>query len=296
MATFTDISAETYLTTSPALTTPTAGENFFLSAFDTTISATKMTLPEGSDTSAFGADVYANINIDVAFAQTWFQFWTDAIDINNVDEDDLLFKLDTLSSGIVSPAEAKPYFDYIGDSTTPEYSLGLGLGLDFSGVGYDFSGTALETRNKVADEFIRYIAYNVFGTADGVDLFNNEIATRNALINDSKAQFLNKYNEFMGPSASPHIYTYGATDVSGSIFPTTLIFKQIMSNQPARFIDALSGTGTYAIGDGWYKMPLMVGDKLFFKLTIQPDAAQKSFLSGSTAIADRTYRIRLTLV
>ena len=74
------------------------------------------------------------------------------------------------------------------------------------------------------------------------------------------------------------------------------MFNILMTAAPGRFLD-ISGNYNYnSVQDGYYKMPIITGDTISFKLTINPAADQRTKVpTGSSVINERTYTVVLNV-
>jgi hypothetical protein len=75
------------------------------------------------------------------------------------------------------------------------------------------------------------------------------------------------------------------------------MFDQIAASDPERF-----GTPETPIvpvaateGQGWQRVPLKIGDKISFTLTIQPAAGQSEIVATEPEIPDRVYLLTATV-
>jgi hypothetical protein len=164
--------------------------------------------------------------------------------------------------------------------------------------------------NYLPQDYLRYLAKQLFNTTRGVDLFANETevlqsvntrcrvglnqilltyldASANGIIRDEDDFIiLNPYNP---------VEVAGSQKVTGN--PAKKIMKQILQNDPARFVDISSN---YAVAGQtyWYKVPIEVGDNLYFPVTIKAPTDQQKLTQpdSTTLIGDRTYLIRCVVV
>ena len=249
-------------------------------------------------TDTFGAfDAIADCNMKVSVAQNLFQFWTDSYDMCNNTLSDILYKLNyDTSSG----------YNAVATSAVP-------LTSDFIKGSYVQVGSTTMNPDgnpyiTVPDDYLRYIAKCLFNTTRGVDLFNNEEQVLNSVDHKSQEALHTVLATMLQSANTPFIYDhdnyqYTGIDLSGnpsgrgaqfnSRNPSKKLLTQIMAGAPSRFTNLET---TYGIaGTKWVKMPLLAGDKIVFPLTIASPVGQNS-LTGSTAIANRTYKIIVTIV
>jgi hypothetical protein len=161
-------------------------------------------------------------------------------------------------------------------------------------------------QQSIPQDYLRYLAKSIFGTAQGVDLFYNETA----LVADicynvqdawhSNLKLLLSISTDSTPFTASDIQgTDGAFyyDNSGSHMQPNIgkvIFDQLLTNQPGRFIAINDDHHIDDVGT-MQSIPLIPGDSIRFTVTVKAHATQKSLGNGSS-IADRTYLIVLNLV
>ena len=252
--------------------------DFFLDAeFSSTATGlTAALVTSGVTTNSNIHDCEAGCDITLATAQSLFQFQSDSVDMTNTASEDILYKLSYTAPGSGIPLTD----DFISNTLMTASAITPGA-----------------TLNAIPNDFLRYVADELFGTPKGVDLFTNEeevltsIQAKSVLAFNARLVALNAY----GP------LTYGGVQVvdgvaTGSAIadsnPSKMIFDHIMASQHTRFAD-ISG---YEIDStSWYKMPILVGDSINFILSIT-SPNDHSITGGATAIANRVYQIKMTVV
>ena len=253
------------------------------------------TFPDGS----YNATAACHMHVSVA--QNLFQFWTDSYDMCDNTLSDIMYKLqyDASAGWNANPASAHPL--------TTEFLKATNISVN--------STPSMNPDNNpyitVPDDYLRYIAHNLFNTTRGVDLFNNEENVLNSINNQSKIALHNLLITMLqgaGASYVPYIYDvsnneYTSIDANGNPSgfignfplknPSSKLLRQIMLNVPSRLSDLSSN---YAIaGTKWVKMPLIAGDTIIFLVTINSPFQQNS-LTSAPAISARTYKIVITIV
>jgi hypothetical protein len=268
---------------------------FSVQALNVSVDAAKALLAGVTDTS-FDCDVVADLNLPLADAQDLFRFQSDAIDVTNVEADDIKYKVNYTSSNTLDasgiPTEVVSA-DWLANT--------LCSGTDFADQVY-IDGTAGAAFKGVAFEYTRYLAHNLFNTHLGVDLFSNEEEVRAALDRSARAALDTKMTDLAGLEGGAYITPSQMTgDFS---HPSHVILSKIILDAP----DRLATLADYAIAGGdesgadpsdpmpTFKMPLAVGDKIQFKLTIQAESTQSDIVDSNAAISNRTYRIVMNVV
>lgn len=160
--------------------------------------------------------------------------------------------------------------------------------------------------DNVSKDFIRDLARQLFGTYLGADMFTNEDAVVSD-INDKCASVAASIGTLIGSIDKTTGTLSGmVTDASGDKYlkdnsSTSNIsremFNILMTSAPGRFVD-ISGNYNYnSVQDGFYKMPIIAGDTISFKLTVNPAADQRTKVpTGSSVINERTYTVILNVV
>ena len=162
----------------------------------------------------------------------------------------------------------------------------------------------------VKHDFIRYLAYKLFNTANGVDLFNNErdlIQHLNAMGNASfQRDISGTLNTYASESSTAVIADQFIIDTSSNTKCTTNmftdndnicreLFNQILNNNPARFHD-ISFNIKDAEGDltGQASLPFITGDTISYRFTVFPNVGQET-LTGVDRFGGRSYEIKLVV-
>lgn len=237
-----------------------SAQEFYLNGLDTSANSIHADL-SGNNTDAFSGNASASIDVSLNLLKSIFKFQSDSIDICNNVLSDVKYKVvDPTTSWVYSPADADLYAGYVDQGATV---------------------------NLVQYDWVRYLAEELFGTHLGVDLFTNEEEVRSNLVTDSlnalKARFtaLSTYNG--GVLTDDDVF-----DGTIQINPSRQILRQIIFSDSTR-LDELGS----ADENGYFEMPLIDGDKLYFVFTAKSHASQNDIVSGSTVPADRTYLIRM---
>ena len=157
--------------------------------------------------------------------------------------------------------------------------------------------------DTVGKDFLRDLARQLFGTYLGSDLFTNEdsiITEMNTScdeVGNTIVTLLTSIDKTSG------VFVDGmSTDSSGNKFLkdntstsniSRELFNQLMTVAPGRFGNIILD---YATTDGFYRMPILAGDTLTFKLTIHPSAGQVvSVPTGPTVLNPRSYTVILNV-
>ena len=152
----------------------------------------------------------------------------------------------------------------------------------------------------VAHDFVRYLAFKLFGTAQGVDLFNNETEllqnlrlicgenttdyTMGAILSRLNAVSItgNHANIVSDPSGN-----YMTNDDSSNQNICRILFEQLIGIAPDRFANLVDSPDAQPI-------PFQVDDTISFKLTINASTGQET-LTGVSSILPRSYKIKLIM-
>jgi hypothetical protein len=138
-------------------------------------------------------------------------------------------------------------------------------------------------------DFIRHIAKTLFNTANGVDLFNNEVELRASVetacgtgAGDLIHQIAAKLTT--SAAASPML-----NSASSSVNFTYTLLAQLLAQAPARFASYGGLSATVPTELLWE-----VDDVISYVLTLNAADGQED-LVGSAAVAPRKYKINLVL-
>lgn len=160
--------------------------------------------------------------------------------------------------------------------------------------------------DNVSKDFIRDLARQLFGTYLGADMFTNEDAVVSD-INDKCTSVATSIGNLIGSIDKTTGTLSGmVTDPAGNKYlkddsSTSNIsremFNILMTAAPGRFVD-ISGNYNYnSEQDGFYKMPIIAGDTISFKLTVNPATDQRTKVpTGSSVINARTYTVIMNVV
>lgn len=164
--------------------------------------------------------------------------------------------------------------------------------------------SALNT-DPLGKDFLRELALQLFGTTLGVDLFTNEevvVLDINAKadgvaadINDLIASIDQVSGMSMLTDADGKKYLDDSNAEPANI--SRELFNQLMTSAPTRFADIDTDWKYGEVANGFYKMPIMAGDKITYKLTVSPAAGQRLAVPTSTAtLVSRSYTVTLNVV
>jgi len=159
--------------------------------------------------------------------------------------------------------------------------------------------------DNVSKDFIRDIAHQLFGTYLGADLFTNEdsvvanINTECDTVATSIKSLLTSIDQISGDATKMTADSAGnkfkKDDSSVSNISRELL-NQLITAAPARFVDIKTDYKYNATEDGFYKIPILAGDTITFKLTIQSSPNQTTVVrTGPTTMQVRTYTVILVV-
>jgi hypothetical protein len=151
----------------------------------------------------------------------------------------------------------------------------------------------------IAHDFTRYLALNLFGTSQGVDLFNNESELLQNLRLICGQDAGHTMGDILSVLTSVNLTgnhagivldasgNYMTNDDSSNQNICRILFEQLIGVAPARFANLVDSPNAQPI-------PFQADDTISFKLTINASAGQES-LTGVSAILPRSYRIKLIM-
>ena len=286
-------------------------QTFYVQALNIELTADKA-LISGDVTGPFESDVNAQVDVPLSVVQDLFKFQSDAIDINDVDIEDLKYKVDytpdtTLDDNDIPLTVLAPGFL----TNTLCYEAGTASN---DTVFADNTSTA--TKKSVADDYMRFLAFKLFRTAMGVDLFDNEIQVKESINTKARAALDIKLAELTNLNDGGYLTKDESTtgEFEEVNHPTYSIISQMIANTPERF----QNLDEYAVGDAdtsgdeegaplpTFRAPLMAGDSLVFRLLIKADPLQGgivnddngniNFEGGVAGSEGRVYAIKLNVV
>jgi hypothetical protein len=234
---------------------------FYCSALNTLFSAEKATLGVFEALPTTGYDAEADVSVPLAHVENVFQFKPDFSNTSASGANKNDYR-------IVN--NATPLSFDLNACTVSDNMIGDGAGLDLR-IGYDWT---------------RHLALKLFNLWQAAEYFENEEVATNLQTNFDTAFTATLTSEAEGKVAERE-----ATVKS--------IFDQIAKADPERFgTDEGPVLPVYATGEvagGWQRVPLKVGDKISFKLTVQPAAGQSAIVDTNPEIPDRTYLLTATI-
>jgi hypothetical protein len=237
-----------------------SGMNFYLAQLSFGVTSSSATL-SGVDSTELSADATAEIDVPVGVIQNLFNFTTDSTDIDDVTATDILYRVSYTAADPVNP---------------------LGMDIDTAATVTANPVHAGASNNNLTYDYVRYLAQELFNTHFAVDLFDNEEQLRSDLLSASKTQLNIKLLELVAE---------GVTDGSGNS-PSKTLLSQIFNSDKQRLSNIADN---YPTGDGWYKMPVLQDDKIYFVLTVAAASGQNN-LTGVNSINNRTYLIKVNVV
>ena len=229
----------------------------------------------------------ATYHIKRSVLRSVFQFHSDSADVNDVDASDTkyyVFMNNWPLDASLNPAHASM-------TTTPMLAT---------------TGDILANKNLVKHDFVRYMAFKLFNTVYGVDLFANENAVLNDISSKGRTAKDNIRTLLNNVSTTSTVEGGGAlaTDASGNKYTTNAastntnvcreIIRQIGSSDASRFNYGVSDPSGVDLSSNIYRqVPFLDGDSINFKLSITPHATQHNLTGRTTAFEARVYKIRL---
>jgi hypothetical protein len=303
------------------------GDRFFVKELSIEVTSEKALMHGGADTNPedVSGHAWGNLNVPVSWARNTFLYQADAIDVNDLNAEDIKFKMVNFTSSVNAiTGDALKYRNP--KNIIPGEALVYYGAIPFYG---NFAANTNPNLLKVNADYVRHVAKELFGFAV-TDLFVNEMIVRNSINVQSHLAFHTRIMELVQFSANNTILLNDVpiTDLNKAIkdnFPSKVIFKQMLDNVRARFNDikgpnneylhlfANDGSSFELVGNEiydstgtrvdpandqilWHKLPFMVNDMIFFRLRVNPATDQEKMTDKATPVAVRDYRIRLTLV
>ncbi len=260
-----------------ATMTPPPSVNFVLSAMNSFIQlSTSSVIPNYSQSFTSDATITLNTGVAASVLQNTFFFRTDTA--ITTDASFVYYYVDTTQ--------------WSNKNTTLSARNGI------------VTNNSYVTGDTGGKDFLRDLARQLFGTYLGADLFTNEdmvVADINSKFDtvatniESLLLTIDKASgTFGGISTDSSGNKYLKDDVSTSNISRELL-NQLMTVAPARFVDIKTNYGT--MFDGFYKMPILAGDSISFKVTISPAVNQMVAVpTASAALTNRIYTVILNVI
>lgn len=152
----------------------------------------------------------------------------------------------------------------------------------------------------VGKDFLRDLAKQLFGTYLGADLFTNEdsVITDIHAKCDSVATYavalINSIDKTAGTSTLLKTDLSGGKYLDDNVSTSNIsreLFNQLITAAPTRFTDTKPQKYN-AEEDGFYKLPILQGDTITFKMTIAPSTTQTTAVpTGPTSLLSRSYKV-----
>lgn len=223
-----------------------SAQEFYLQELNIEVDAAKALLHGGDNTTPF-TDVSANalLKIPVSYARHLFQYQADAIDVNDLNKDDIKFRMFHKTTNDLST-------DISGDTLKLFNSKNVIPGeseVILNSIGFYGSANVNPNEMKVNSDFVRHIAEKIFGVPV-TDLFSNERVVRNDINKDSadvyvskiqelvdfRVNYIDASNQYVRVNTVQGNVTDSAEVVSKATqFPARLIFSQLVNSAPERF-------------------------------------------------------------
>jgi hypothetical protein len=279
--------------TVPSVVTYLNPQNFYLTQeFDVSANNITAAIFDAEDTTDVSGNYpnKAEIRVEKNVIQNMFQYWTDAIDMSNAVVSDIFYRVNYTDS-------AAPL--------SPDFVVGAIMTASEPNMNPDSNLT-----NYLPQDYLRYLAKCLFNTTRGVDLFANETEVLQSVntrcrvglnqilltyLDENANGIIRDEDDFIILDPLNPVEVAGSQKVTGN--PSKKIMKQILSNDPERFVDISSN---YAVAGEtyWHKVPIEVGDNLYFPVTIKAPTDQQKLTQpdSTTLIEDRTYLIRCVVV
>lgn len=229
-------------------------QNFYLEELNIQVEAIKALLHGGENTQPFLADADATLKIPVSHARKLFQYQADAIDVDDLNKDDIQFRMFHRLDNNVDSETGLPRSDInSGVENLLQFNskniIPAEAHVDLNMI--EFYGRARQDENekKVNADFVRHVAKEVFGVPV-TDLFSNERTVRHDILRKSAENYVSNIeslvnfrvdytdasNQYVRSKNNDLLITEDATVVEKATnFPSRLIFSQLLNSAPQRF-------------------------------------------------------------
>jgi hypothetical protein len=252
---------------------------FGLDALQADVQMTLMAALSGSAVPIMSTDATAVFTVNIDHMRNVFRFQSDSSDMVDSISNDLRY--------------------YIRMANWPTLNLANAM-MNHAESESPIAGGFTSNKMMVAHDYTRYLAKKLFGTHQGVDLFNNEIALLQNLRlrcgSSTGRAWAVIVSRLTNVSTTGNDEDYVVVDAAGSYTTNSFtantnicreLFQQLVSTVPGRF-SALSDTS------GEQPLPFEVDDIISFKLNINAANGQ-NLLTGVAPIPPRSYKIKLVM-
>lgn len=162
--------------------------------------------------------------------------------------------------------------------------------------------------DDVGKDFLRDLALQLFGTIFGVDLFTNEeevigdIYSKCDVVANEITTLFNSIDKISGNNSFLNTDSASGEQYFDDSYTDTQnisreLFIQLLHSAPERFSNIQTDWLYNTTDDGFYRMPILAGDKITYKLTIRPSLDQRQTIQTSNKILlPRSYLVSLLVV
>lgn len=230
-------------------------------------------------------------NFKTNVAKSVFKYQSDSFDVNNLDASDTRYYV--FMDSWPTDASLNPANALMSDSPIlPE------------------DGNIVKNRLFLKHDYTRYLAFRLFNTPYGVDLFNNETEIHQDICSKgrtAKDNIMTLLRNVSTKAETGSTIVVGNTDLSSNRYTTNdsslntnicrELIRQIGYSAPGRFYDVSSNGYTMVSNSNYpYRtVPLFPGDSFNFKVTVKAATNQHLLTNRALAIEDRVYKIKLIL-
>lgn len=259
---------------------------FVLNGLNQDITSALATI-EGQAREDFEYDALAECDVAVADAHATFKFQTDSFDLTNADASDIQYYVKSAGS-----------YMGLGGSWNP--MSGTTVSVKIGSETWGRAGTTDSDGHTYANlhpdgDYVRHLAWVLFSTHFGVDLFTNEPELVAAL----DSEMAGKVQAVFDSAASMTNAT--ATDAN----LCRALMRQMIEYNKERFSGLVDSSGEQSL-------PLLAGDSISFRVVVRAAATQEAIVSLSSAAntraagevltgltlnkLDKVYKIKLNIV
>ena len=239
----------------------------------------------GEPTVTFEYDAVASCDVALADALATFKFQTDSFDLNNSDASDVQYYVKAAGS-----------YMGLGGSWNPmsgtEVEVKVGTSETWGRAGTTNQVGAVYANLHPDGDYQRHLAWVLFGTHFGVDLFTNEAEVVSALDASSAGQIQASFD------AAASMTNATATDAN----LCRALMLQMIEHNKERFQSLVDSSGEQSL-------PLIAGDSISFRIIVRAAAAQAAITGASNVRLagevlsdltldrlDKVYKIKLNIV
>lgn len=265
--------------------------NFYLDAFDNTITnATGPTAPGRAVVAAAGSVTF-NYDVAASVIQGAFQYKVQDDDWTSATQDKMNFRTVGAASPFSATIDTDTHNNGLPAITGATYTTAL------SPITV-YAATPSEPNHfsSIGEEYVLFLAEHIFNDAKRHKYFSNEVTIANALSDqDIGAAITTLFSHADQRGTVTDTGVVGTMDTSTTASVSQKMFQNIINGASTRIAEPSGGdesSGVVSTVGTWINMPVVATDTISIVLTISPETTA---VMGISAPADRLVILKFTL-